>query len=140
MADEFATPDPVDLTRQVFEAASRHDVDAMLSFYAPDGVMDLSDAALGIFEGVTAIGSFLEGWYATWAEHVIKVEEALDLGRGVVFSAVWEHARVQGSGGHVQQRRAWVFLWVENLISHAAGFLDIGEGRAAAERLAQELG
>jgi hypothetical protein len=36
MPDESTTPDLVELTRRLFEAGSRHDLKAALSFYAPD--------------------------------------------------------------------------------------------------------
>jgi ketosteroid isomerase-like protein len=124
----------------VFEAGSRHDLAAALSFYAPDAVLDLSDAALGTFEGVAAIGSFLADWWGTWGEHMIEVEESVDLGHDVVFSLVCEDGRVVGSDGHVQQRRGWVLLWVEDAISRATAYLDIDEARAAAERLAESRG
>jgi ketosteroid isomerase-like protein len=140
MPDESTTPDLVELTRRLFEAGSRHDLSAALSFYAPDAALDLSDAGFGNFEGAAAIGSFLEDWWGTWGEHLIEVEESVDLGRGVVFSQVWEDGRLVGSDGHVQQRRAWVLLWVKNSISRAAAYLDIDEGRAAAHRVAEERG
>jgi ketosteroid isomerase-like protein len=36
MADESTTPDLVELTRQTYEAASRGDLDALASLYAPN--------------------------------------------------------------------------------------------------------
>ena len=139
-SEESTTPDLVELTRRVFETGNRHDLDTTLSFYAPDATLDLSDAALGTFEGVAAIGSFLEDWWGTWGKQVAEVEESVDLGRGVVFALVWEDGRMVGSDSHVQQRRGWVLLWVQDVISRAAAYLDIDEARAAAERLAEERG
>src|SRR5438876_11673848 len=138
MSQESTTPDLVELTRSAFEASTRHDLGAALSFYAPCAVFDLSDAALGNYEGVAAIGSFLKEWWGTWEEHVIEVEESVDLGHGVVFSQVWEDGRVFGSDGHVEQRRGWVMVWDNARIVRATDYLDIDEAGAAAERLAQE--
>jgi ketosteroid isomerase-like protein len=140
MPRESTTPDLVELTCRVFEAGSRHDLDAALSFYAPDAVLDLSDAALGTFEGVAAIGSFLGEWWGTWGEHLIEAEESVDLGHGVVFSLVCEDGRMVGSDSHVQQRRGWVLLWVEDVISRATAYLDIDQARAVAEWLAESRG
>jgi ketosteroid isomerase-like protein len=140
MPEESTTPDLVELTRRTFEAGSRHDVEAALSFYAPDAVLDLTDGALGYFEGVASIAGFLQEWWGTWGEHLIEVEESADLGHGVVFSRVWEDGRLAGSDGHVQQRRGWVLVWVEDVISRATAYLDIDAARAAAERLAEERG
>jgi ketosteroid isomerase-like protein len=140
MSEGSTTPDLVELTRRVFDAGSRHDLDATRSLYAADALLDLSDAALGSFQGVAAIGNFLEDWWGTWEEHLIEVEEVVDLGHGVAFSCVREDGRVAGSDGHVQQRRGWVLLWVEGVISQATAYLDVDEARAAAERLAESRG
>jgi ketosteroid isomerase-like protein len=140
MSAESTTPDLVELTRRVFDAGSRHDLDAALSFYTPDATLDLSDAALGTFEGVAAIGGFLEDWWGTWGEHLIEVEQIVDLGHGVLFALIWEDGRVLGGDGRIQQRRGWVLLWVEDVISRATAYLDIDEARAAAERLAGSRG
>ncbi len=40
----------------------------------------------------------------------------------------------------VEQRRGWVAVFVEGLISHLTVYPDIAEARAAAERLAEERG
>jgi len=45
------TPDLVELTRRAFETGTRHDLDAIMGFHAPDAVWDLSDLWLGTFEG-----------------------------------------------------------------------------------------
>jgi ketosteroid isomerase-like protein len=51
MAEESTTPNPVALFRQGVEAATRRDLDKLLSFYAPDAVWDLSPMGVGAFEG-----------------------------------------------------------------------------------------
>jgi hypothetical protein len=71
---------------------------------------------------------------------VIEVEESVDLGHGVAFSVVWEDGRLVGGDRHVQQRRGWVTLWAEVVISRTTIYLDIDEARAAAERLAEKRG
>jgi ketosteroid isomerase-like protein len=137
-SEESTTPDLVELTRQALEAANRHDLDVAMCVYAPDAVWDLSDVGLGTFEGVAAIGSFIEDWWQTWGNHLMEVEELVDLGHGVVFSSIREDGRLVGSDGHVEQRRGWSFLWENGLIVHATVYLDIDKARAAAERLAEE--
>ena len=49
---------------------------------------------------------------------------------------VQQNARPTGSAGYVRQRAGWVWVWVEGLIVLA----EIDQARAAAERLAEELG
>ena len=140
MPDESTTPHLVALTRRALEAANSHDLDAVMSFYAPDAVWDLSDAGLGTFEGVAAIRSFIQEWWETWGDHLLEVEEIVDLGHGVVFSPLREDGRLVGSDSHVEQRRGWVYLWVHGMVERQMGYLDIDEARAAAERLAESRG
>jgi len=140
MPEESTTPDLVELTRRAYEATSRHDIDALMRFYAPNTVWDGSNVGIGTFEGVAAIRSFVEEWWGTWGEHTIEVEEIVDLDHGVVLSSLREDARLVGSDGHVEQQRAAVVVWVKGIIERQTPYLDIDEARAAAERLAQERG
>jgi hypothetical protein len=60
MTEESATPNLVELARQMFDAASRHDLDALIGLYTPDAADDASHAGLGFsFEGVSAIRTFI---------------------------------------------------------------------------------
>jgi ketosteroid isomerase-like protein len=137
MSEESTTPDLVELTRRAFEAASGHDLDALMSFFAPDVVWDLSALGIGTFTGAVASRSFIGDWWETWADHLIELDEIVDLGNGVVFSSAREDGRLAGSDRHVEQRTRWVFLWMQDVIERATVYLDIDEARAAAERLAE---
>ena len=77
--EEPTTLDLVELTRQVVDAGSRHDADAVMGFCAPDAVWDMSDAGMGIFEGVAEIRGSIDDWYATSESHETEVLEMLDL-------------------------------------------------------------
>ena len=68
------------------------------------------------------------------------MQDALDLGHGVVFVALWEDGRLVGSDGRVEQQRGWVQLWADGRLVRVTGYTDIDEARAAAERLAEERG
>jgi ketosteroid isomerase-like protein len=138
MSEESTTPDLVELTRNALAAANRHDLDALMGFYAPQAVWDLSDAGIGIFEGASAIRSFIEDWWGTWGNHLMDVEEIVGLRHGVVFSSIREDGRLVGTNSHVEQRRGWSFLWVRGTIERQAVYLDVNHARAAAERLAEE--
>jgi ketosteroid isomerase-like protein len=140
MSEESTMPDPVELTRRAFKVASDHDTDALMGFYAPDAVLDLSDVGIGTFEGVAAIRGFLEDWWGTWANHLVEVEEFVDLGHGVTFSPVREDGRLVGSDRHVEHRRAIVLVWAQDSVERHIAYHEIDEGRAAAERLAEERG
>jgi ketosteroid isomerase-like protein len=140
MPEEATTPDLRELTRRAFDAGNRHDLDALMTFFAPDAVVDMSDLALGTFEGVTAIRRFLEDWWGTWGDHLIEEEETVDLGHGVVYTHAREAGRLEGSDGYVEQHRGWVLVWANRMIERFTAYLDIGEARAAAQRLAEERG
>jgi SnoaL-like domain len=140
MSQESTTPDLVALTRSALEAANRHDLDALMGFYAREAVWDLSDAGIGIFEGTTAIRGFIEDWWGTWGNHLMDVEEIVGLRHGVVFSSIREDGRLVGTNSHVEQRRGWSFLWVRGTIERQAVYLDVNHARVAAERLADEGG
>jgi ketosteroid isomerase-like protein len=140
MTEESTTPDLVELTRQAWEGVNRHELDRVTSFYAPDAVLDLSDVALGTFEGVAAIRSLLDDWWGTWGDHLVEVQEVVALDHGVVFASVREDGRLAGSDGHVEQRLGWAVVWVQRRIERATAYFDVDEARAAAERLAEERG
>ena len=140
MPEESTTADLVERTRRAFELASSHDLDALMGFYAPNAVLDLSDAGIGTFEGAAAVRGFFEDWWGTWGDHLVEVEKIVGLGHGVVYSPFREDGRLVGSDAHVEHRRGMVFLWVQDMIERQTVYLEIDEARAAAERLAEERG
>jgi len=75
MSEESRTPHLVELTRQAVEAGTRRDFDALMSFYSPDAVWDLSPLGVGTFEGRAAIRRFVgstgdtqlrQAWVQVW--------------------------------------------------------------------------
>ena len=67
MPEESTTPDPAELTRRAFEAVNQHDIDAVVSFFAPHAVLD-GRAVGGVYEGRAAIRGFLDDWFGSFAE------------------------------------------------------------------------
>jgi len=136
MPEKSTTFDLVERMRGQSEAANRRDIDAVMSSFAVDAVFE--GRALGdIFKGQAEIRAFVEGWFGMYEELEYKLEEVRDLGNGVVFAVVLQEARPVGIAGHVRQREGWVYFWVGGLSARLSIF-DIDEGRAAAERLAEE--
>jgi ketosteroid isomerase-like protein len=138
MSEESTTPDLVELTRRQFEAANRHDLDAVMSRFPPDGVYDTSPDGMGVYEGPAAIRAFIGGWWDAFEELAYELEEVLDLGHGFVLVVVCQTARPANSTGHLQRHEAFLLEWVEDMIRRTTVYTDIEEGRAAAERLAAE--
>jgi ketosteroid isomerase-like protein len=141
MPEGSTTPDPAELARRMFEAAGRHDLDALLGLYAPDAVYGASHAGLGIcFEGTAAIRGFVEEWWEAFEDHLTEAQEIVDLGQGVAFARVQEVGRPVGSDGQIEQLRGWVLLGAKGKIERVEPYFDIDDARAAAERLANERG
>jgi ketosteroid isomerase-like protein len=141
MSEEPTTLDLVELTRRWFEAANRRDLDATQTFFAPDAVWEA--VSLGTsFEGVAAMRGFFEDWIGAYEEYEMEPEKILDLGSGVVFVVVRLAARLVGSAGSGLMRlRPLAFIWTEGLIAQVTAYADsVEDGRAAAERLADERG
>ena len=138
MTEQSTTSDLVRLARQGYEAASRGDLDALMSLYAADAVYDLSALGLETFEGAEAIRGFNEDWFRSWEEYRFEVEELLDFGHGVVLSVVREGGRLVGGDGRVEHKVAHLATFANGKIEWQKAYFDLDEARAAAERLAAE--
>ena len=138
VSEQFTVPDPVELVRRQVEALDRGDRDGVMRDVAEDVVLE--GRALGdLFEGRAAVRGFLEEWFRAYGELAFELEEVSHLGDGVVFAVVIQDGRLIGSEGHVRQREGWVYRCVGGSIARLT-VSDVHEGRAAAERLAQEPG
>jgi ketosteroid isomerase-like protein len=137
MPEESTTPDLVELTRLAFEAVNQRDIDAVVSFFAPDAVLE---GRVEDLFGRASIRGFLEEWLGSFAELRYEVEQ-LDVLDGVVLAVVKQEGRPVGVDGQVHQREGWAICWsVDGLIVRLTTHADIDEARAAAERLAEERG
>ena len=131
-------PDPAELTRLVFEAVNQRDIDAVMSFFAPDALLE---GRVDVVEGRAAIRGFLDEWFGYFAELRFEVEEFVVLDDGLVLAVVRQEGRPVGVDGQVHQREGWAIHWsADGLLVRLTTHTDIDEARAAAERLAQERG
>jgi hypothetical protein len=130
----------VELTRAWIEADSYEEWSAFAErLLAPDCVW--VSEPLGPVKGKVAIVAFVKEYWATWQDHHHYAEEVLDLGHGVMFSIMREHGLLKGSDAYVENRDAWVsVVGVDGRVVRSTVYKDIDEGRAAAERLAEEWG
>jgi ketosteroid isomerase-like protein len=138
MSEESTTPDLVELVHRAFEPTASRDIDGIMSFYRADAVWDLSAGGLGVFRGRAAIREFMEDWFRAYDRIEIDFEEVVHLGGGVTFFVGSQKGRLADSGGEVAVRYACANVWVDGLIASVVNYIDIDEGRAAAERLAKE--
>src|SRR5579859_5783202 len=141
MSEESTTPDLEETVRRSREALSRGDLDAAVAVYAPDAVWDVSLLGLAsVFEGREAIRGALEDLRAPYEDLEVVAEEFRDLGSGVTVAVFVLRGRLRGSTGFVESRTASVATWTNGLIERAMNYPDVDQGRAAAERLAEERG
>jgi ketosteroid isomerase-like protein len=138
MSEESTTADLVELMHKLIAADNEQDLDALTSFYSPHAVWDLGDLGLGLFEGAAAIRALVTGWWSTWQDHHLELDEIVDLGHGVAYAAVREDCRVPGSDRSVEQRRGRVVLYEHGKIARVTIYLQLDDARAAAEHLAEE--
>jgi ketosteroid isomerase-like protein len=139
MPEEPTTPDLVERGIRLIDAINARDFDAMASFYAPDAVYD-ARRTVGRLEGHEAIRGFLEEFFGVYEEFEIAVDEARELGHGVVFAVFNQRARLPDTAGWVQEVFPMVSLWADGLIQQQVSYTNIDEARAAAERLVEERG
>ncbi len=133
-------PELVERVRGFLEAASRREWDAVLCSWAPNAVWDGSHQGVGTFEGVAAIRGLWDEWAGAYDEWGIEIEEIVDLSHGVVLAMVLQGGRPVDSAGQVQAHDAWVYEWVDGMVVRVTAYSRQDDGRAAAERLAEEGG
>jgi limonene-1,2-epoxide hydrolase len=138
MPEESTTPDLDERMRRMAEAASRSDVDALLSFFAPNAVLDAE--GVGTFEGVDAIRAFLEDWYSNYEEFEASTDEIVHLDEGVFLTVSTQVARLRRGTEPLRFRSAHVLRFEAGMVVYWTAYADIDQARAAAERLAQERG
>jgi ketosteroid isomerase-like protein len=134
------TPDPLEVARRLAEAYNRRDVDSIVSMYSADAVWDMSELGAGVLHGHDAIRRFLEGWLGSYDEFDFALEEADELGNGVAWAVVRPRGRPRGGNRFDEFRYGNCAVSEDGLIVRMVFSIDIDEGRAAAERLAQERG
>jgi ketosteroid isomerase-like protein len=138
MSEEPATSELLELVRRSTEAVNCRDLDQFLCSFGCDSVWDLSPMGLGTYRGVSAVRGFMEDWTGSYELFELALEEVLDLGNDVVFAVVVQRARLSNSTAELQMRYASVNSRAGAVFERITNYADIDEGRAAAERLAEE--
>ena len=142
MAEESTTPVPVEVARRIFDALDSADLDSAVSFYALDAVTDYTRTVGVVVYGRDGLRAFLADWLVGYEDVSYTTEAVIDVGNGVGFVQYLQVARPVGTSGHVTQREAAVAIVEEGLVVATTVYVqsELGEARAAAERLAEEQG
>ena len=138
MPEESATPDLVELTRQLIDAGNRRDLDAAMSLLAPHVVWESLDG-LGVFDGATAVHGFLEDWLSSYEVFEMQPEVVRDIGNGIIFAAGRQVGRPLGATGRVEAPSAWAMTWEQELAVRIIAGIHIDEVRAAADCVGCEM-
>jgi ketosteroid isomerase-like protein len=141
-ADEPVTLDPVEQTRQQWEATSRGEFDpqGLTDGYASDAVLDTAGYGMGTFEGRDAIRGFLADWAGSFDDLTAEAEEIVGFGNAVVLTVYRQKGRPLGASDYVRVRSAMVAEFVGGRIARNTIYTEaeIDQARAAAERLTEE--
>ena len=100
----------MEIVRAGFAAYNRRDLDAILEYWAPDGVLDWSNSrgfGAGIYRGHDEIRAFAEGFLATWDEVRIEIVDAVEVRDGLVIAENVAYMRGR-DGIEVPARSAWL--------------------------------
>jgi ketosteroid isomerase-like protein len=99
----------VEVVRRVYEAFSRGDAEAALSYFDPEVVMDASHRVDGrIGHGHQELTAILTEWLGTWDEWREEVEETRDLGDRVLVIST-QRGIGKGSGIKWENRFAMLY-------------------------------
>jgi hypothetical protein len=139
MAKRPPAATPLELTRRSFIAAGSGDYDLMMSFYGRDAVFDMAAWGLGIHSGQARIRSFFEQWIGAFAEFDMDLEEARDLGGGVVFAVALQSTRDVSRRSPLQLRHAAIIVWEDGVAIRVTNYRDIEQARALAEKIAEAV-
>jgi uncharacterized protein (TIGR02246 family) len=140
MRGESAAPDLPVLTQRLADAINARDFDAVARFYADDAAWDARRGVAGVLQGRDTIRGFFEEWFGAYEDVEVVVEEIRDLGHGVTFAVLRQHARLPGATAWVQEAFPVVSTWADGLVQRTTSYTDVDQARAAAERLAEERG
>jgi len=140
MSDESMLPDLLELTRMAFAAANDGDFDALMRFFGPESVFDVSSWGFGTYRGKRAIRRFLEDWIGSFDRFEREAAEVVDLGNGIIYVAAVTRGVPAGARQQIRLPGASVFVWKAGAIERVTNYRETDEARAAAERLAEEQG
>ena len=132
MSDTPSAVGDLERTLDALQRAEQRDFDGVMRIFGPAAVWDVTRWGLGHHTGRPAIRRFLQDWVGGMEEYTVELDEATDVGGGVVFITAVQRAKPSGSRARLLLRYAIVFVWVDGLLSTIIDYQDIEEGRAAA--------
>ena len=102
----------VEIVRQVYDAANRHDTERIFSLYDPEVELDATRLEAGgarVYKGHEGLRAFFRGWNEAWEGVDYSYEELIDVGDDRVVSVVTRHGRGRASG--IEVERPFALVW-----------------------------
>lgn len=126
----------LEIVRRLFDAISRRDAEAVLSFYDPDVEWDGSRAGpgafiVGTYHGHDGLRRYFREWNEAWENVDYHVEDLTDAGEQVI-SAVTSRGRGRASGVAVSYTQYALWTFRDGKIVRAAWFQTREEALEAA--------
>ena len=127
----------VEVVRRVYEAAARHDTEAVLALYAPEAVFDFSRSPFASvmskdrYCGHEDLRRLFRERYEAWEEIRDEYDELVEADQQVI-STVTSRGRGRTSGIEVEQTHHGVWTIQAGKILSVAWFGTLGEAREAA--------
>jgi len=136
MPEKSTSSDLAALAQGSVDAWTAGDIDGVLSFPAPDVVLEMPET-FGAYRGPAAIRDFVTDWIGAYDSFRVEAGEICDLGNGVIFVLTILQGRLRGATAWIQFRYGALVKSRDRLIERITKYLDLDEARASAERLAQ---
>ena len=102
----------VEVVRQVYDAANRHDTERIFSLYDPEVELDASRLEMDhtrVVKGHEGLRAFFREWNEAWEGVDYSYEELIDAGDDRVVSVVTRHGRGRASG--IEVERPFALVW-----------------------------
>jgi ketosteroid isomerase-like protein len=129
----------VEVVQSLYEAFSRGDADAALSYFDPEVVMDASHRVDGrIGHGRQEMVAILGEWLGTWDEWHEEVEETRDLGDRVLVIST-QSGIGKGSGIEWENRFAMLYEMQNGKITRWTIYDDVREALETVGLTEQDL-
>jgi ketosteroid isomerase-like protein len=129
----------VEIVRRIYDAAARHDPDAVFALYDPEveldasrlGIVGTAGAMQGISHGHDGLRTFFREWHEAWENIEYDYDELIEAGEHVI-SVVTRRGRGRLSGAEAELRVALVWTLREGKVVRVVWFPTRAEALEAA--------
>ena len=129
-------PNDIDVVRDQFEATNERDFARAMDLYSHDVVLVVHPEAFlyaGTFEGRETVGRYFGEWFSTFEPgYRFEIDEAQEIGDGVVFLVATHRGRGRNSGAEVQTQTGYHYTIRDGKVARVEIFAGRTEALEAA--------